>query len=370
MKNKLFTMYAYSATLGGETTVINTLTRALKQRGWDVDLVTRLTTAYEYPTLLSDDGPNLVRIKRPLTLHLANYIRKNKPDVIMSFDEIPNFEAIVARMLAGISNRLIIRYDCPLYTPYYPVKFTHRFGVRTKARRFMLRHFFMDKANAIIAVSDGVANSIKQTYPNIRSPVYRLYNPLDINHINRMASANKYLHPWFDSNTPVIVSVCRLDPEKDLPTMFDAFALAVKQRPLKLIVVGAGVLDNYLKEYSSGLGLDDSVYFTGYVENQYPYISNASVFAMSSYAEGLGCSLQEALICGTTIVTTDYDYGAKELLCDGEYGTLVPVKDVQSMAEAFLYAVDHKQDPLKLYERAKDFDIDSHIEELLNIVEG
>lgn len=365
MKNKLFTMYAYSATVGGETTVITTLTRALRQRGWDVDLVTRLTTPYEYPM---DDGPNVTRLKRPLTVGLARYIRHRKPDVLMSFDEIPNVEAIIARMLAGGPHHLLVRYDCPLHTPYYPVPFHRRLGIRTGIRRFALRSFLMNRADAVIAVSDGIATSIKSTYPTISTPVHRLYNPLDIELIQTLMKEEPE-HPWFDEDTPVLVSVCRLDPEKDLSVMLEAFAIARRERPLRLIVVGVGVLEDQLKRQASDLDINDSVYFTGYVKNQYPYIANADVFAMSSCAEGLGCSLQEALICGTTVVTTNYDYGASEILCDGEYGTLVPVRDPERMAQAFLHAVDHKRDPVKLMERAQEFDVNTHIEGLLELVE-
>ena len=364
MGNNLFAMYAYSATLGGETTVIATLTRALRKRGWEVDLVTRLTTPYEYPL---DDGPHIVRLKRPLSLGLANYIRTRKPRVLMSFDEIPNTEAITARMLARGPERLIVRYDCPLYTPYYPVKWRYRLGLRTRTRRFLLRHFLMDQADAVVAVSEGIKNSIRRAYPNVSVPVRRLYNPLDIEYIQSRMTGEKP-HPWLGGDIPVIVSVCRLDPEKDLPTMLRAFALARQERELRLIMVGAGVLEHELKRLAASLGIDHAVCFTGYVENQYPYIAHADVFAMSSYAEGLGCSLQEALICGATIVSTDYDYGASELLENGKYGTLVPIMDPEAMARAFLDAVDNQRDPALLTEKAQEFDVETHVDALLALV--
>ena len=358
-------MYAYSATLGGETTVIATLTRELRKRGWEVELITRLTTPYEYPI---EDVPSVNLLHRPLSRGLARYLKTRKPDVLMSFDEIPNTEAITAKMLSGFDGKLIIRYDCPLYTPYYPVKWNYRLGIRTKSRRFLLRHFMMNKADAVIAVSEGIKGSLKATYPRVKTPMYRLYNPLDIDYIqSRMMEEPE--HPWLGGDIPTIVSVCRLDPEKDLFTMLKAFSLALEERPLRLILVGAGVLDGQLKEYSASLGLDsDSVCFTGYVENQYPYMKNADIFAMSSYAEGLGCSLQEALICGSTIVSTDYDYGAKELLEDGKYGTLVPIQNPEAMAKAFLAAVDHRRDPVVLAEKAKEFDVERHVDNLLEII--
>ena len=364
MANKLFSMYAFSASVGGETTVCKVLARELRLRGWDVDLVTRGVTPYERPVV---DGPNIIRLKKPLIPSLARYVEEKKPVVLMSFDELPNFEALIAHYMSGTSEKIIIRYDCLLDTPHIPKKIYYRLGIRTKLRRVILNAFLISRATAIIGVSDGIADSIKQTYKVDHSKVIRLYNPLDLENI-RTLSEMDCSHPWFDEDVPVIVSVCRLDPEKNLSTMLKAFAIALQSRPLRLIMVGIGTEEAFLKKVASDLGISESVSFEGYVVNQYPYMSMANVFAMSSISEGLGCSLQEAMACGTTIVSTDYPYGARELLQGGEYGTLVPVQDLVAMAEAFLHAVDNPQDPDKLLARVQEFDVKTHVDQLLSLI--
>jgi glycosyltransferase involved in cell wall biosynthesis len=62
----------------------------------------------------------------------------------------------------------------------------------------------------------------------------------------------------------------------------------------------------------------------------------AKVFVLSSRWEGLPGVLIEALYCGPSLVSTDCPSGAREVLADGKYGRLVPVDDVDAMAQAIV----------------------------------
>jgi glycosyltransferase involved in cell wall biosynthesis len=70
------------------------------------------------------------------------------------------------------------------------------------------------------------------------------------------------------------------------------------------------------------------------VDNPYAYMSRASLYVLSSRWEGLPTVLIEALYCGPPVVATDCPSGPKEILADGEHGTLVPVGDVTALAKA------------------------------------
>ena len=63
----------------------------------------------------------------------------------------------------------------------------------------------------------------------------------------------------------------------------------------------------------------------------------------------------EALACGTQVVATDCDSGPRDILRNGEFGTLVPVGDADALTHAMIAAMDAPHDAEKLKERAGAF---------------
>lgn len=64
-------------------------------------------------------------------------------------------------------------------------------------------------------------------------------------------------------------------------------------------------------------------------------ISQSHIVCLPSYREGLPRVLVEAAACGRAIVTTDTP-GCRDVVCDGENGFLVPIKDTNALANAIV----------------------------------
>ena len=138
----------------------------------------------------------------------------------------------------------------------------------------------------------------------------------------------------------------RLVRQKDLPTLFKAMMLIVKQSPRTLLlVVGTGGEEPYLRELVSSLGLDDNIVFTGSVpHDDIPrYLAACDVYVVPSIFEGTCIAMTEAMSAGKAVVVTGFA-GAEDLVRDGETGYKVPIKDAQGMAEKILILLN---DPKK-----------------------
>ena len=94
----------------------------------------------------------------------------------------------------------------------------------------------------------------------------------------------------------------------------------------KIQLIGDGPnlekITNMVKE----LDVEDKVEILGLKTNPYPYVKVADFFVLSSYMEGYGIVIKEALLLKTKVLTTDIT-GPREILEDGKFGIIVPNDD-------------------------------------------
>jgi glycosyltransferase involved in cell wall biosynthesis len=127
------------------------------------------------------------------------------------------------------------------------------------------------------------------------------------------------------------LAVGRLEMVKDYSTLLRA--MVAVPAPVRLVIAGAGPLLNNLARLSSHLGLYERVKFLGFEPNLKRWLQAADGFVLSSRWEGLPMALLEAAACALPAVVTDVP-GSREIVLDGETGTLVPPADASALAWA------------------------------------
>jgi len=134
---------------------------------------------------------------------------------------------------------------------------------------------------------------------------------------------------------PVIMGVGRLAREKAFDRLIRAHA-TLRRHGLDhhLVILGDGPLRQELEREIQHLGVVDSVFLPGHVDNVMDWLGHATVFALCSRYEGFGLVLLEALGCGVPSVAMDCPAGPREILQDGEAGLLVPDGDEEAFQEA------------------------------------
>ena len=148
-------------------------------------------------------------------------------------------------------------------------------------------------------------------------------------------------HEWFlRKDCPVLVAAGRLAPWKGFVDLIHAMKELSQRRHARLLILGDGPQRAELEALIIELGLTDVVRLQGYVENPLKFFARADVFVLSSHVEGLPNVLVEAMMCGCTPVSTDCPTGPREVLQDGEYGYLVPMRDPVALAAGIEQALD------------------------------
>ena len=211
-------------------------------------------------------------------------------------------------------------------------------------------------ADAVVAVSRGVAESVQRSLRVDAGRVRAIYNPIPADSIRRLAQ-EEVTHPWFaDGAPPVVLSVGREAPSKDYPTLVEAFGLVRREVDSRLVILGklSAPYRARLKSLARGHGVEGALGFVDFDENPYRYMRRAGLLALSSRSEGLPGVILEALACGTPVVSTDTPCGPREIL--GHWGDLPPVGDAPALARSLVATLRGKRPTEEaLRARAADF---------------
>jgi glycosyltransferase involved in cell wall biosynthesis len=311
-----------------------------------------------------------ISLLKPLLRRLpsmVDYLRRARPEAILAAEPRFNLIAAWGRSLSGLGSRLVISER--IQVSRHAI-FDGPWG--DERLHDLLRRAYR-KADAIVAVSDGVADDL-QTYAGIRRDrITTVYNPVvgpDL-----LARAREPLdHPWFAPGAPpVILGAGRLDPQKDFATLIRAFARVRARRPARLVILGADsrmkpAYSAELKTLPGILGVGEDVALPGFVDNPLAFMARSSIFVLSSLYEGLPGVLIQALACGCPVVSTDCPSGPREILDDGRVGPLLPIGDDAALAAAIEAILDDPPPSGRLRARAELFSVERAVDNYLKLL--
>lgn len=324
---------------GGAERVVNILSGRFAANGYEVLIATEWQGTDEYPLAEGvkrvhvgleageDSGHGLLhgRLRnffRRLS-HLRRFLEKEQPDLVIAFAKKAIYRALLATGKTGIPVILSVRtspvgnYDGKLDKLLIPLLYPKAAGAvfqTTEARDFFPKTL-ADRSVVIL-------NPVRKECQGHREPAYRKKE---------------------------IVQVGRLDQFKDQLILLQAMYRVHQVYPDYVLKIYGGDSGDGTKEKLQQSILEhqarDYVFLMGSVDHPEEYIGQAALFVLSSYAEGMPNALMEAMALGLPVVATDCPCGGPaELIRDGENGKLVPVKDVEAMAETMLFMLQHKEE--------------------------
>ncbi len=299
---------------------------------------------------------------------LVDHLAGARPRALLSAVDFSNIAALCAGTLArrkpGVTTRIVTSFHTHVSTAV-----EHSAHRRMKCLPRMLRAW-LPRADAIAACSHESAIDLARLAGIEAKQVAAIDNPIDLQRIE--ADAPREIdHPWWGTaDTPVVVSVGRLAPEKDHALLVEAFARVRKRRPLRLAILGEGPERARLEARIRALDLARHVLMPGFVADPFAWVARSAVFVLPSRYEGFGCALAEALACGNEVVACDGPGGVRAVLDNGRLGQLVPPGNVDAMATAIHRALDAPTPPEPRRARARDFSVDRAADRYLELLLG
>lgn len=142
--------------------------------------------------------------------------------------------------------------------------------------------------------------------------------------------------PFLGERRHEIVNFCRLNKQKNIPLLLEAFQMLLREHPdYTLRIYGRGDEKDKLIALAKEMGLEKSAIFEDFAPDVHEKIRDAAMYVCSSDFEGLSNSMLEAMAIGLPCVCTDCEGGgARMMIRSGENGLLTPIGDKQAMYEA------------------------------------
>jgi glycogen(starch) synthase len=252
------------------------------------------------------------------------------------------------------------------------------FGKMTNEDKFVanVERWGCRMADAVVAVSNHVRKELEGVY---EAPSEKL-------HVVPCAVAPE----WFQAVDPkflgdlrgilaglqekIVSYVGRLDPEKGVDRLIDAFASVARDHPaIRLVIAGKGLEQEALEGQASRSGVADRIRFLGYVTGaalEALYKVSDAVVCPSTY-EPFGIVPLEGMINRVPVIASDTG-GMAEIVEHGKSGLKVPPGDSTALAKAIGLVLSNSTEARRLadggYERARRIYSWDRVAELLDPV--
>ena len=190
--------------------------------------------------------------------------------------------------------------------------------------------YLLRRPTLLAVPSEGVKDDIVKNFRLPEQRIEVIYNGIDIDRVRCLASERIDILNGYDGK--IIITACRLNAQKDFPTLLNAFREVRTIMKARLIIIGDGELRDEITWIAQDLGIDEYVSIVGFQKNPFVFFRTADVFVLSSFAEGFGNVIVEAMALGIPVVATDCPSGPGEIIQDGISGFLVPLRDSRTMA--------------------------------------
>ena len=301
---------------------------------------------------------------------LIKYFQTTEADIFISTFPRFNIISLLAKFFSKPKTKIIVVEQSTIsLLPLVAKTFIDRI-----ISRFCLPYFvklIYPMADAIVCVSQGVADDLSKFIPDQKNKIKVIYNPITNDRIYRMAK-EPVGHPWFsDSKIPIVLSVGRLIGAKDYPNFLQAAKMVLQKRTARFVVLGDGAQKIKLENMAYKLGISENVAFLGFQKNPYKYMNKADILVLSSFKEGFGNVIVEAMACGTPVISTNCKSGPSEIIKNKENGILVPIRDPKALSKAILELLNNS--PLRQKfsrngrKRAKLFSVEKSVREYENL---
>lgn len=201
---------------------------------------------------------------------------------------------------------------------------------------------------------------------NEKKKVVRIYNPIDVEEIKRLAKEPCDLQKVENEST--FVSIGTVFPQKGFDRLLRAHRRLLDEGfKHQVWIVGDGYDFSNIKKLVDNLQINDTALLIGFKENPYPYFIKADYYILSSRYEGYPTVLFEAMTLAKPIIATDVS-GVREMVNDGELGYIIENSE-EAIYEGMKYFIQHPEEAKKYQQNIEAKALPFELKNAVNSIE-
>ena len=220
---------------------------------------------------------------------------------------------------------------------------------------------YANKTDAVIAPTESIKEYL--VGKGVKVPISVVSSGVDKEVLDKAPAANLRKRFSIPRDHTLLLNLSRVGPEKNLPTILEAYERVLKKFPkTSLVFAGGGAFLEALKEIASSMGLGKKVFFTDVVqvEERGGYFREGDIFVHSSLSETQGLVIVDSIMVGVPVVAIRAN-GVKDVIEDGVSGLLTE-NSAEALAAGVIKLMKDKKLRAKLAkgarERAKKYTIE------------
>jgi len=277
---------------------------------------------------------------------------KVRPDVWVAYDfgMIPGLW--IAQVLFGGKVVMCLNNQPRVYSR------TRRFGAIKEIYSWFMERTCVHFVKHFFTINETMREYIKKIgVADLRITVFSM-NTIDRDQefISKAIKGNIRSQYHIDPNKKIIVTVARLEAEKNYPELLKLFAGLGSD--YVLFGLGRGSLLQELTVQAKELGIADRVFFPGFVHRDqiWNYYVDADVFVLISKAEALGVVFWEAMHVGVPVIGSKIDGIVETIGVDGDRGRIwTPADGLQGFVERVVFCTTQSLDRNAMLGRARAY---------------
>ena len=339
--------------VGGISRVVYDLSGRLIKDGHDVTVVTYKDG--NVPYFENNNGVKVYRVDNFMISpnNFIDWIMQLNFNMIAKANELiaqgEKFDVIHAHdwLVAYAAKTLKTSYKIPLVSTIHATEAGRNSGINTETQKYINDTEWMltYESSEVIVNSNYMKGELQRLFGLPFEKINVIPNGINLYNFTGIEKDYDFRRQYAMDNEKIILFIGRLVYEKGVQHLIGAMPkILANYHDAKLIVAGSGGMIDELKAEVSSLGLDNKVYFTGYLNSKQvqKMYKCADISVFPSTYEPFGIVALEAMLAGVPTVVSDIG-GLNEIVSHGVDGMKSYAGNSNSIADSILTLLyDHK----------------------------